>query len=372
MQNYNPGLEGVVIAHTEISFIDGNRGKLLYRGYDIDDLVQASYEEAVFLLWKGNLPTREELVAFKQSLAAERILPGNLIDMIRKFPKTATPMETLRTAVSALSVYDPDANVISDAANLHKAAVLTSKTASIVAALKRAREEKDIVEPDPELDHAANFLYMMFGKQADAHFAKAMDCSLLLHADHEMNASTFAARVTGATLSDMYSAVTSAIGALKGPLHGGANEAVMKMLLEIGEPHRASAWLKNAIATKRQIPGFGHRLYTSQDPRSRHLRLLAKDLSETLGDMRWYELSHVIDETVNKETGLYPNVDYYAAVTWHLMGIPIDFFTPVFAMGRMAGWAAHLFEQYAHNRIYRPEGEYVGPLGRKFVPLESR
>lgn len=372
MQNYNPGLEGVVIAHTEISFIDGKAGRLLYRGYDIHDLVRASYEEVVYLLWHGNLPDAAALAAFKRSLAAERALPGALIDMIRRFPKTASPMETLRTALSALSVHDPEANVVAEAANLRKAVILTSKAASVVAALARAREDKPVVEPDGALDHAANFLYMLFGAPADEQATKAMDCSLILHADHEMNASTFAARVTVATLSDMYSGVTSAVGALKGPLHGGANEAVMRMLVEIGEPGRVAAWLRSALAARKVLPGFGHRLYTTEDPRSRHLRALAAGLRARDGVAKWYAVACELEEAMNKETGTYPNVDYWAAVTWHALGIATDFFTPVFAMSRVAGWSAHLFEQYAHNHIYRPEGEYVGPLGRTFVPLAER
>jgi citrate synthase len=372
MQNYNPGLEGIVVGTTEISYIDGAEGRLLYRGYAIHDLVKATFEEVAYLLWNGALPTTEQLAPFKKSLVGERALPGEILDFIRKIPLSAAPMDALRTAVSALALYDAEANDNSPAANQRKAIRLTSKMGSIVAALGRARERKNFVEPDGTLDHAANLLFMLFGRRVEDFHVRAMDASLILHADHEMNASTFAARVTAATLSDMYSAVTSAIGTLKGPLHGGQNEAAMRMLLEIGDEDHAGAWVRAALQEKRQIPGFGHRLYTAQDPRAIQLRQLSEEQSRRVGNMNWYNITRVIEDHVTKETGLYPNVDLYSASAYYLMGIPVNLFTPLFAASRVCGWTAHLFEQYAHNRLIRPEGEYVGPMRREFIPLETR
>lgn len=372
MPNFNPGLEGVVIGTTEISFIDGKEGRLLYRGYDIHNLVQATFEEVAHLLLKGTLPSRAELHAFRQAMVAERGLPGDVVDFIRKIPATARPMEVLRTVVSALSFYDAEAHDMSETANQRKAIRLTSKMATAIAYFGRLREGKSILEPDPTLSHAANFLHIFFGGVPDEVVARAFDVSLILHADHEMNASTFAARVTAATLSDPYSAITSAIGTLKGPLHGGANEAVMKMLLEIGDEDKAEAWVLDALSKKKRIMGFGHRVYKTEDPRATHLRQIADQLSRRTGILKWFRMSRVIEEIMNKEKGLYPNVDFYSASTYYLMGFPVDMFTPIFACSRITGWAAHLMEQYANNRLIRPEGEYVGPMRREYKPLDQR
>jgi citrate synthase len=372
MQNYNPGLEGVVVATTEISFIDGNEGRLLYRGYDINDLVQASYEEVVYLLWNGNLPTAPQLEQFNRELVSERQVPGEILDLIAKYPQTATPMEIMRTAMSALSGFDPEAHDLGPEANRRKAIRIVSKAATILAAIGRTRSQGAIVEPDPDLKHAANFLWMLFGARAEDYHIAAMDRSLTLHADNEMNAGTFAARVTASTMSDMYSAVTSAIGTLKGPLHGGANEAVMRMLLEIGEEGQAESYVRNALLQKKRIPGFGHRIYQTEDPRAVQLRQILEQQSKRAGNAKWFTICRLVEGTMNKEKGLYPNVDFYAAPSLYMMGVPVDLFTAVFAMSRTAGWTAQITEQYAHNRLIRPEGEYVGPIRRTFVPLERR
>jgi citrate synthase len=369
--HFNPGLEGVVVATTEISYIDGKEGRLVYRGYNIKDLMPATFEEVVHLLWYGELPNAASLAKLKSSLAESRQLPGDIIELIRRLPTTAAPMEVLRTIVSALSAYDMEANVVSDEANERKAIRLTSKIASIVAAFHRIREGKELIVPDPALGHAANFLYMMTGERPDEATARALEKCLILHADHEMNASTFAARVTASTLSDLYSATTTAVGTIKGPLHGGATEAVMRMLLEIGE-QPADVWVRDALKQRKRIPGFGHRIYTSEDPRAGHLREISAELSHNRDIHTWYEMSRTIEDVMDKEKGLFPNVDFYSASSYYLMGIPVDLFVPIFAISRIAGWTAHVFEQWAQNRLIRPEGEYIGPMRRTFRPLAER
>lgn len=367
------GLEDVVVSTSEICFIDGEQGRLLYRGYDIHDLVaHSSFEEVVYLLWHGGLPTRKELDGFVKELAAHRRIPPKVLTVLRSLPRKAAPMEMLRTGVSTLGMFDPDGEDNSREASLRKALRLTAQIPTLVAAWARIRKGKEPVAPNPRLSHAADFLWMLFGKRPTELSAKAFDTCLILHADHEYNASTFSARITASTLSDMYSAITSAIGTLRGPLHGGANEQVIRMLMEIGEPARAEAWVREALARKRRIMGFGHRVYHTEDPRATHLRRLSEELGRQAGDLKWYEMSRVIEREVRADKGLYPNVDFYSASTYHAMGIEADLFTPIFAVSRISGWAAHVLEQYAHNRLIRPRAEYTGPTRASYVPIDLR
>lgn len=367
------GLEDVVAVTSTICFIDGREGKLIYQGYDIDDLVaHSTFEETAYLLWHGELPTAAQLQNLQQQLLQERELPPPILDLIRTVPKTAHPMEVLRTAVSALAFYDPEASDPSREANLRKAIRLTAKMATIVAAYDRIRNGKQPVAPNPALGHAANFLYMLKGEPPDDLAARHFDAALIIHADHELNASTFAARVTAATLSDMYSAITSGIGTLRGPLHGGANEEVMKMVFEIGSPDKAEAYIHQALAERRRIAGFGHRVYKTYDPRAAHLGRFARELGERVGNTTYYEILQRVEQIVTREKGLWPNVDFYSGAAYTSMGIPIDLFTPVFAISRVSGWTAHVLEQYGNNRLIRPRAEYVGPVGRRWVPIQER
>ena len=369
---FNPGLEGVVIGTTDITFIEGGEGRILYRGYNLYDLVQATFEEVVYLLWFGDLPTPPQLADFRKDLVAERSVPGAVIDILRQLPKTHAPMEILRTLVSTLSHFDEEVNDRSIEARRRKAMRLTSRLPSLVALYSRYRDDQPFIEPDASLSHAANFLYMLRGEVADDEVVRVFDQSLVLQADHEMNSSTFAARVIAATLSDMYSAITGAIGALKGPLQGGANEGVMAMLLEIEEENRTSSWLQEKLDRRERVMGFGHRIYKTVDPRAVELRKAAEALSRRSGEMKWYRICRRLEDVMAKEKGLYPNVDLYSACCYHLMGIPRDLFTPVFAISRISGWIAHTFEQWSHNRLIRPEGEYVGPMFREYKPLTER
>jgi len=367
------GLEDVVVSSSEICFIDGHQGRLLYRGFDINDLVaHSTFEEVVYLLWHGALPTRKELDAHVKVLIRVRKLPPRLIRVLRALPPKTTPMEVLRTGVSALSAFDPDAADSSREATLRKAIRLTAQIPTLVAAWERIRRGKAPVAPNPRLNHAANFLYMMSGKRATPLAAQTFDVALILHADHEFNASTFAARVTAATLSDLHSAITSAIGALKGPLHGGANEQVMRMVEQIKEPGRAEAWIRKALAAKVRINGFGHRVYRVEDPRAKHLRRLATELGQQAGDTRNTEILNTVARVVTEEKRIYPNVDLYSGAAYVNMGIPPDQFTPIFAISRVAGWSAHVLEQHANNRLIRPRAEYTGPTSATYVPIDQR
>jgi len=369
----NTGLEDVVVSTSDLCFIDGDRGRLLYRGYDIHDLVaHASFEETVYLLWHGKLPNRAELDRFRKDLVAARRLPPKVLSLLRSLPRKADPMDVVRTGVSAMGVYDPDAADNSRAANLRKALRIQAQVPTLVAAWARIRKGKPPVAPNARLGLGANFLAMLFGKKPSPLAAKAMDTALILHADHELNASTFAARVTAATLSDIYSGVVSGIGALKGPLHGGANVGVIRMLLEIGEVDRAESWIKSALAQKKRIMGFGHRVYHTEDPRATHLRRLAEQLGREAGDLRWFEMSRIIERVVKEQKGLNPNVDFYSASTYYSMGIDPDLYTPIFVVSRVAGWTAHILEQHANNRLIRPRADYTGPREAKYVPLEQR
>lgn len=371
------GLEGVVVAQTELSHIDGQNGELFYRGMDIHDLAEnATFEEVAYLLWHGHLPNHSELDAFKAQLATHREMPHAIKMMLPNFPKQATPMEVLRTATAALSMFDATADdTRSKEGNMDKAIRLTAIFPTILAAFDRARNGLDPIAPDPELSHAANFMYMLHGVKPDRDSARAMDVYLILLAEHGMNASTFSARVTASTLGDIYSGVVSALGTLKGPLHGGANQAVMKMLEEIGDVDNAKAFVDRALENKQRIFGIGHRVYKTEDPRVRHLRRLSAVLGIEVCEPKWHIISLRVEEValpILSKKNLYTNVDFYSATVLHCLGIPTDMFTPMFAVGRIVGWTANILEQYAHNRLIRPRAEYVGPQNVKWVPLEER
>ena len=370
------GLEGVVAASSAICHVDGARGVLAYAGHDVHDLArEACFEEVCHLLWRRRLPSRAELGDLRSDLAAARRLPEATLRLLRSLPP-ASAMDALRTLVSALAHSDPEADDPSPAAAGRKAVRLTAQIGSLVAAWGRLNAGGGPLDPDPALGHAANFLLLLTGDRPSALAARAFDVALVLHADHELNASTFAARVTAATLSDVHSAVVAGIGALKGPLHGGANAEVMRMLLAIGkdaDDARVEGAVRGMLARKVKVPGFGHRVYRTEDPRATHLRRMSKELGERAGDTRWYETSRRIEAVMKEETGIDANVDFYSASTYHLLGIPVELFTPVFAVSRIAGWTAHVLEQYANNRLIRPRAEYVGPeYPRPFTPLADR
>jgi citrate synthase len=367
------GLEDIVAAETELTFIDGKSGRLLYRGYDIADLAErATFEEVAYLLWFGNLPNSSQLDDLNARLHEGRLLPKEVMNLLYSFPKEASTMSALRTAVSALSMYDPEESDNSIEANRRKSVRLTSQFPTIVASFERIKQGLEPVLPDESLGHAANFLYMLFGKKPEARASRIFDICLILHADHGLNASTFAARVAASTLSDLHSAVVAAIGTLKGPLHGGANTAVMKMLEEICLPEKAEQYVKQALAEKRRISGFGHRVYKTEDPRATILRRLSRELGERNHELKWYEISENIEKTVKSEKKLYPNVDFFSASTYHYLGIPSELFTPIFACSRVVGWSANVIEQYEDNRLIRPEAAYIGPSLRRFVPVQNR
>ncbi len=369
------GLEGVVAAVSSICYIDGDRGILAYRGIDIHELADNStFEETCYLLWFGKLPTRGELAELNRALAEERKLDASIINLLRQAPRHALPMDVLRTAVSALAFYDPEEKNNDAEANLHKSIRLTSQIAMIVAAYDRIRKGKPCVEPDRSLSHAGNFLLMLNGERPSRTAERALDIALILHADHELNASTFAARVTAATLSDMHSAITSGIGALKGPLHGGANEAVFRILEAIDQSGAdAVDYVKGMLAQKKKVPGFGHRVYHTEDPRATHLRQMSKELGQSSGQSKWWEISHRIEEFINADKKLNANVDFYSASTYHTLGIDLDLFTPIFAVSRISGWTAHVMEQLSDNRLIRPRADYIGPTyPQKYVPIERR
>jgi len=367
------GLEGIVAAQSSLSDVNGEEGKLIYAGYDIHDLAQhATFEEVIYLLWNGKLPTSSQLETLKTALNAEAGLPADVIQLIKLLPKDANPMDLLRTVVSALGLYDPDGADNSIEANERKAIRLTAKFPIIVTTFQRVRNGLEPIHPQSGLSLAANFLYTLKGEQPDDIATRTMDVAFVLHADHELNASTFAARVTAATLSDMYSAIVSAIGTLKGPLHGGANEGVIKNLLEIGTIDRVEQWVKDAFAAKKKIMGFGHRVYRTVDPRATHLVEMSRQLGERTGETKWYEMSRKMEEVVTREKHLNANVDFYSASTYYALGIPTDLFTPIFACSRISGWTAHVLEQFRNNRLIRPRAEYVGPRDLKYVPIQER
>jgi citrate synthase len=370
------GLEDVVATSSAICYLDGDRGVLAYCGYDIHDLAQsATFEEVCYLLWHRRLPTRAELGDLQSQLAAGRALPEPIIRLMRSLPPV-NGMDALRTITSALGHYDSELEDGSAAAQYRKAVRLTAQVGTIVATWGRLQAGGGPIAPDPAMGHAANFLYMLTGERPNSTAIRAFDVALTLHADHELNASTFAGRVAAATLTDIYSAIVAAIGALKGPLHGGANAEVMKMLLELGQTatgDRVDDFIRGKLARKEKIPGFGHRVYKTEDPRATHLRQMSRDLSKRAGSTAWFDMSQRIEALVKSEKKLNPNVDFYSASTYYTLGIPIDLYTPIFAVSRMSGWTAHILEQYANNRLIRPRADYTGPsYPQRFVPLEQR
>ena len=375
MATAGKGLEGIVAANSGICWIDGDAGILSYRGIDIHELANRStFEETTFLLWNGKLPTAAELATFTASLSSARSLDPHILELLKSFPKSATPMEVLRTAVSALSFYDPDENDNTHDANVRKAFNLTAQMAMIVAAYDRLRKGKPVVAPDKSLSHAANFLWMLTGEKPSDTATRTLDIALILHADHELNASTFAARVIAATLSDIHSAVTGAIGALKGPLHGGANEAVMRMLFAIDQANADPvAFVQQMLLDKKKVSGFGHRVYKTEDPRATHLRRMSEQLAKDSGIAKWYDWSRKIELFINAEKHLNANVDFYSASTYTTLGIDVDLFTPIFAVSRIAGWSAHVIEQLDDNRLIRPRAEYIGPAyPAPYIPVADR
>ena len=365
------GLEGIVAAASKVSSIID--GQLTYGGYTIDDLADhATFEEVVFLLWNNRLPKADELTELSEALVKEAKLPEEVIGTLERVPKSANAMATIRTALSQLALYDDESEDMSDEANMRKAIRLQAQIATIVTAFARLRKGEQPVAPKQGLSYAANFLYMLNGEEPSEVAEKTIDKALILHADHELNASTFTARVCVATLSDMYSGVTAAMGALKGPLHGGANEAVMKMLHEIGSVDKVEDYVRGKFERREKIMGFGHRVYKDGDPRAKHLKEMSRQLTAQIGEPEWYEMSEKIDHLVETEKGLKPNVDFYSASTYYALGLDEELFTPIFAVSRMSGWIAHILEQYADNRLIRPRAEYVGEAHRSYVPVNER
>nr|WP_289036836.1 citrate synthase [uncultured Allobacillus sp.] len=366
------GLEGIVATESSISSIIDD--KLTYVGYDIDDLAEnSSFEEVVYLLWNQKLPTKDELDKFKNDLAENMNIPSEIVDHLKSYDlKTVHPMAALRTAVSMFGLYDDEADTMDEEANRRKAVRLQAKISTIVTAFARIRNGKDPVSPKKDYSYAENFLYMLNGEEPKDIEVEAFNKALVLHADHELNASTFTARVCVATLSDVYSGVTAAIGALKGPLHGGANERVMAMLSEIGEVDNAIPYIEKKLENKEKIMGMGHRVYKNGDPRAKHLKEMSKQLTEIAGETKWYEMSIKIEDYIKENKGLPANVDFYSASVYHSLGIDHDLFTPIFAVSRVSGWLAHILEQYADNRLIRPRAEWVGPSKQKYVPLNER
>jgi citrate synthase len=368
------GLEGIVAAATRLSDGQGVKGELVYCGYNIDELAgKVTYEEVVHLLHHGHLPNVSELGELKRDLASQRELPQGLVDLIKALPKNCPPMHAIRTGISALGCFDPEADDESMDGQRRKAMRLIAQIPTITAYFHLARQGKPLLKPREDLGEAANFLYLMNGGQVpDKEVARTLDLCYVLHADHGMNASTFSARVTIATLSDMYSAITSAIGTLKGPLHGGANEGVIKMLQEIGSPDKVDAWLEEALTQHKKIMGIGHRIYKTLDPRAPHLKEMAVKLSNKIGEAKWIQMSERIAETMLQKKNLHANVDFYSATVYYSLGIPTDLFTPIFAIARTAGWTAHVLEQLSDNRLIRPQSEYTGVRDKKVVPIEQR
>ena len=367
------GLRGVVAAQSAIGDVNGEKGVLIYQGYDIHDLAENStFEEVIFLLWNGRLPKADELADLKSQFQANYEAPAEVIEMMRSFPKTADPMDILRTSVSALDFYDIEGHGTDREHALKTSIKLTAQIGTLVAAWERIRTDKDIIAPDKSLSIAENFLYMMRGEKAEADEARMMDVALILHADHELNASTFTTRVIAGTLADVYGAVTGGIAALAGPLHGGANTNVMKMLKEIGSEDKIDGWLDKALEEKRKIMGIGHAVYKTEDPRATWLRKFSRELGEKKGEMKWFNMSERIEKAMLEKKGMYPNVDFYSASTYFLMDIPLDQFTPIFAVSRISGWTGHILEQYGNNKLIRPRAEYIGARGLKYTPIDER
>jgi citrate synthase len=367
------GLRGVVAAQSSIGDVDGEKGILIYQGYNIHDLAEHStFEEVVFLLWNGRLPNKAELDEHTARLRRNYEAPKEVIELMKQYPKDSDPMDVLRTAVSSLDLYDPKGQGTDRESAVGAAVRITGQIGTIAAAWDRIRNGKDVVVPDKDLSIAQNFLYMLRGERADADEERMFDVCLILHADHELNASTFTTRVVAGTLSDMYGSVTAGIAALAGPLHGGANTAVMKMLIEIDDPAKIDTWLDQALAEKRKIMGIGHAVYKTEDPRATWLRRYSRQLGEKKGEMKWFEMSQRIEQLMHEKKGMFPNVDFYSASTYYLMGIPLDLYTPIFAVSRISGWTGHILEQYGHNKLIRPRAEYIGPRDLKYVPIGER
>ena len=367
------GLRGVVAAQSAIGDVNGEEGILIYQGYNIHDLAEhSSFEEVVFLLWNGRLPKTDELEELKQRLRRNYEAPSAVIDLMKQFPKTADPMDVLRTAVSALDFYDENGHG-TDRDHAVKAAVrITGQIGTIAAAWDRIRNGKEVIAPDTNLSIAENFLYMLRGERADADEEHMFDVCLILHADHELNASTFTTRVVSGTLAGMYGAVTAGIAALAGPLHGGANTNVMKMLIGIGDLDKVDGWVDQALAEKKKIMGIGHAVYKTEDPRATWLRKYSKHMAEKKGESKWFDMSQRIEQLMHEKKGMYPNVDFYSASTYYLMGIALDMYTPIFAVSRISGWTGHILEQYSHNKLIRPRAEYIGARDLVYVPISER
>jgi citrate synthase len=367
------GLRGVAAATSSISDVDGEKGELIYQGYNIHDLAKHStFEEVVFLLWNKRLPDVSELDGLKRSLSEVHDVPNEVIELLKQFPRAADPIDVLRTAISALEFHDPASRDLSRDSTVRTAIKLTAQFPTIVAASDRIRKGLEPIKPNPSFNIPTNFLYMLRGEVPSEQEARVFDVCLVLHADHELNASTFAARVVAGTLASVYAAVTAAVAALSGPLHGGANTNVMKTLLAIGEVGNVESYIKKALSDKRKIMGFGHAVYRNEDPRATHLRRFSKEMGERAGNTKWYEMSRRIEEVMMREKGLYPNVDFFSASTYYMMGIPLDLYTPIFAVSRISGWTGHILEQYADNKLIRPRAEYVGPRDVSYAPIESR
>ncbi len=370
------GLEHVVVAQSSICFIDGKRGQLVYRGYDIDDLAHnSSFEEVSYLLWNGSLPTQSQLDELRAQLVAAMVLPAHVFDIMQALPFDSHPMRVLEICVAALGVFDAEADDMSEAGNRKKAVRLAAQLPLIVTAWNAIRNDRLPIDPKPDKGLAYNFLYMLNGQEPDDYSVKTFDAALIIHADHELNASTFSARVTAATLSDLHSAVVSAICTLKGSLHGGANEAVANMMMEIGDLSHVDDYMTNLLAAKKKVMGFGHRVYKAKDPRAVILEKMSEELGKRKGDTKWFQISHRVEEIFQPTVaakGIFPNVDFYSASAYHVLGIPRDLFTPIFACSRVVGWTAHLLEQYANNRLFRPDSEYVGKTGLKYQPIDER
>ncbi len=372
-KNITSGLEGVVAGKSSICEVDEENCELCYRGYSILDLAENSnFEEVAYLLLKGELPSKEDLDEFNRKLSSEREIPQKVRDVISTLPKDTDPMDVLKIAVGVLGTVDPDVSSNDDDANMRKAIRLLAQIPTVIADNYHISGGSKPVKPDSKLSLAANFLYMLRGKKPKDYESDALDKSLILYAEHELNASTFAARVITSTLSDMHSAVMAAIGALKGPLHGGANEKAMEMLLAIGEPEKAESWINDALVQKKKIMGFGHRVYKKMDPRNPVIKKISKELGEKRGENKWFQISEIVEKIIDKEKGLHPNLDFYASSAYYLLDIPIPIYTPIFVASRVSGWVAHIMEQYNDNRLIRPRSDYAGPAKRKYVPVENR
>ncbi len=367
------GLRGVVAAQSAIGDVNGEEGKLIYQGFDIHDLAEHStFEEVIFLLWNGRLPNQAELDEHTTRIRRNYEAPKEVIDLMKQYPKESDPMDVLRTAVSSLDLFDPKGQGTDRESAVGAAVRITARMGTLAAAWDRIRNGKEVVAPDKNLSIAENFLTMLRGEKPDAEEARMFDIALILHADHELNASTFTTRVVAGTLADMYGAVTAGIAALAGPLHGGANTAVMKMLIEIDDPAKIDAWVDDALENKKKIMGIGHAVYKTEDPRATWLRKFSKQMAEKKGETKWFEMSQRIEQLMHEKKGMYPNVDFYSASTYYLMGIPLDLFTPIFAISRISGWTGHILEQYENNKLIRPRAEYIGKRDQKYVAIADR